>query len=85
MPTVKLTNLDEQTYAALVLRAAQHARTVSEEVVSLLRDFLGEARPVKTPQEATEAILKLAGSWEDTRTAEEIIADIRASRCSGNE
>ena len=37
--------------------------------------------PVKT-KNATEEFLKLAGSWEDSRSASEIIDDIYESRTS---
>jgi plasmid stability protein len=80
MATVELTNLDEQMYAALLARAAQENRTVGQEAEFLLRESL--AKPSRTPRTATEAVLEIAGSWRDSRTAEEIIADIRDSRCS---
>jgi hypothetical protein len=79
--TVELTNLDEQMYAALLARAAQENRSVGQEAEILLRESL--SRPSQTPRKATEAVLEIAGSWQDSRTTEEIIADIRGSRCSG--
>ena len=82
MATIELINVDEQVYAALAVRAAQDNRTIAQEAEAILRQSLG--KPGKPPRSATEAILKLAGSWQDSRTAEEIVADIRASRCSGN-
>ena len=82
MATVELTNLDEQMYAALLARAAQENRSVGQEAEILLRESL--AKPSQTPRKATEAVLEIAGSWQDSRTAEEIIADIRDSRCSRN-
>jgi plasmid stability protein len=81
MATIEMTNVDEQVYAALALRAAQDNRTVAQEAEAILRQFLG--KPVKDPEAATEAVLAIAGTWEDSRTAEEIIADIYASRHSG--
>lgn len=80
MATVELTNLDEQMYAALIARAAQENRSVVQEAEILLRESL--AKPTRNPRKATEAVLEVAGSWQDNRTAEEIIADIRDSRCS---
>lgn len=82
MATVELNNLDDQMYAALVARAAQDNRSVGQEAELLLRESL--AKPSPTPKNATEAVLEIAGSWQDSRTAEEIIADIRDSRRSGN-
>lgn len=81
MATVELTNIDEQMYAALAARAAQEHRSVGEEAEILLRNTL--TRPSQSPRKATEAVLEIAGSWQDNRTAEEIIDDIRRSRCSG--
>ena len=46
--------------------------------MAILQDYFTSA-PVKT-KNATEEFLKLAGSWEDLRSAEEIIDDIRDSR-----
>jgi plasmid stability protein len=83
MATVELTNIDEQMYAALVARATQEHRSVGQEAEMLLRESL--ATPSRSPRKATEAVLEVAGSWQDSRTAEEIIADIRASRCSGGD
>ncbi len=81
MATVELTNLDERLYDTLLARAVQENRSVSQEVEVILREFLG--RQPFTPRKATEAVLKLAGTWQDTRTAEEIVEDIRNSRSSG--
>jgi len=81
MATVELTNIDDRLYEALVTRAAKDNRSVSEEVETILRESL--FLPKHDPWAATEAMLKLVGSWQDERTAEEIIADIRASRRSG--
>ena len=80
MASLELTNFDEQMYAALVARAAQENRSVGQEAEILLRESL--AKPSQTPRKATEAVLEIAGSWQDSRSAEEIIADIRDSRCS---
>jgi hypothetical protein len=82
MATVELTNLDEQMYAALLARATQENRSVGQEAEILLRESL--TKPSRTPRKATEAVLEIAGSWQDSRTAEEIIADIRDSRRSKN-
>jgi hypothetical protein len=53
---------------------------VGEEAELLLRESL--ATQFRTPRKATEAVLDIAGSWQDSRTAEEIIADIQDSRRS---
>jgi hypothetical protein len=82
MATVELSNLDEQMYTALAARAAQENRSVNQGAEMLIRESL--ASPAQSPRKATEAVLEIAGSWQDSRTAEEIIADIRDSMCSRN-
>ena len=80
MATVELANIDERLYNALLARAAKDNRSVSEEVETILREHL-----VESPQDArkaNEAFMELVGSWQDDRTAAEIVSDIRASRRS---
>ncbi len=44
----------------------------------LIKDFLG--LPRKEHKNATDEFLKLAGSWQDKRDADEIIRDIPRTR-----
>jgi plasmid stability protein len=81
MATLHIEGMDDTLYEALRDRAAMHNRSVSQEVMSILRDFLG--RPALDPRHATEAVSELAGSWQDERTAEQIAADLRKARCTG--
>jgi hypothetical protein len=76
MATVELTNLDERMYAALATRAAQNIRSIGQEAESLLRESL--VRPAHSPRKATEAVLKIAGTWQDSRSTEEILEEIQS-------
>jgi len=73
--------MDDDLYRALAARAAQDNRSISQEVITLVQDFL--ARPGRSARNATEEFLSLAGSWGDDRSAKEIARDIRARRRSG--
>ena len=82
MASVELTNIDEEIYAALFgARPGKIAPSTKRP-----KCFFGSRwrEPSASPRKATEAVLDIAGSWQDSRTAEEIIADIRSSRCSGD-
>jgi len=81
MANLQVKGLDDGLYRALAARAARENRSISQEVVTMLQDFL--ARPSSSSREATEAFLALAGTWEDDRSAKEIAADIRRKRRSG--
>jgi plasmid stability protein len=82
MATVQLANIDDQLYEALVVRAAQENRSVSQEVVAIVREHLIPTS--RDAEEANKAFMELVGTWQDSRTAEEIIEDIRSSRQPGN-
>jgi len=81
MATLQVNDMDDGLYRALAACAAQENRSISEEVVVLIQDFL--ARPCPSSQAATEAFLAMAGTWADDRSAEEIITELREQRCGG--
>ena len=81
MANLQVKGLDDDLYRALAARAASENRSISQEVVTMLQDFL--ARPGGSARDATEAFLALAGTWEDDRSAREIARDLRRKRRSG--
>lgn len=80
MATLQVKGLDDGLYKALGARAVMDNRSISQEVVMMIREFL--ARPSPAAEEATAAFLALAGSWADTRSAKTITREIRKSRRS---
>ena len=79
MATLQVRSIDERLYGALGRRAEMDHRSISQEVVAILNDYL--ACPAKTPQgAATDAFLELAGSWTDDRDADAVMAEIRKAR-----
>jgi plasmid stability protein len=82
MATLQVKGMDDRLYQALGARAAMDNRSISQEVVSIIQQYL--ASPCKDYKTTGEAILELAGSWQDERSAEEIVGDIRQSRRLGH-
>jgi len=80
MATLQVRGIDDQLYKALGAKAAMDNRSVSQEVVAMVREFLG--RPHRNPQEVTASLLELAGTWKDRRTAKQIASDLRKARRS---
>lgn len=78
MATLQVKGVDEGLYKALGARAKRDNRSISQEVVKLIQDFL--ARPGGSAEESTRAFLALCGSWDDPRSAREIAGNIRKSR-----
>ena len=77
MATLQVKGMDDRLYQALGARAAMENRSISQEVVSIIQQYL--TSPVEDPRSTGRAVLELAGSWQDERSAEEIIRDIRQS------
>lgn len=78
MATLQVKGMDDRLYEALGARAAMENRSISQEVVSIIRKYLSS--PIKDPLETGQAILELAGTWKDDRSADKIVRDIRRSR-----
>jgi plasmid stability protein len=76
MAMLQVRNVDDKLYTSLKQRADAQNRSVSQEVVSVLEQYL--ANPDVFNTNSTQEFLNL--SWEDDRTAEEIIADIANTR-----
>ncbi len=81
MATLQVKGFDEALYKALGARAKRENRSISQQVVKLVQDFL--ACPGGSAEEATRAFLELSGSWEDKRSSHQIAQDIRRSRRTG--
>lgn len=92
MAILHIEDVDDDLLTKLQDSAARQQSSVEKEVGRLLhRSLLIESKPEingvpYTPglqePEATQRFLALAGTWEDNRTAEEIIEDIYRNRRS---
>ncbi len=81
MATLQVKGIDDRLYAALGARAAADKRSISQEVVFMIEDFL--SRSPRDHRAVTSSALELAGSWEDDRSASQIASDLRKARRTG--
>ena len=79
MATLQVRSMDDQLYEALGRMAAREQRSISQQVIAILKEHLSQ--PVRHTS-ATEDFLVLCSTWKDERTAEEIVQEIRGSRKS---
>lgn len=80
MATLQVRTIDDRLYEALGRRASRQNRSISQEVTFILKDYLSS--PPRDRKNATDSFLELAGTWNDDRSAEKIVKDIRKSRKS---
>lgn len=89
---LEVSNVPESTLAALRTRARRHHRSLNREILSIF-DWVVVHGTGETAAGASDPdVLRqkremedLVGSWDDSRTASEIIADIEAARTAGRE
>ncbi|NOQ22827.1 MAG: antitoxin [Candidatus Aegiribacteria sp.] len=78
MANLQVRDIDDRLYESIRVLARGERRSISQEVVHILEKFLSQ--PGSFDKNPTDEFLKLAGSWEDDRSAEEIISEIRENR-----
>ena len=80
MAVLQVRSIDDQLYETLARRAALDHRSISQEVIIILKKYLSTPEPRFA--DTTNSFLEMCGSWEDPRKAEEIVAEIRHDRHS---
>ena len=78
MANLQVKSIDEQLYQALGKRAAMENRSISQEVIHILKTYL--TMPTNNHTQLNEQFLALCGSWDDEQSAEEITEQLRAER-----
>lgn len=78
MANLQVKSIDDDLYESLGRRAAMENRSISQEVVSILKAYLSSPHPHNT--HVNSRFLELCGTWQDSRSAEAIAEDIVSSR-----
>jgi hypothetical protein len=80
MANLQIKGMDDELYNSLKDLAASENRSISQQVLFLLKRYLGskhQFQKIKTP---AQVLLELAGSWEDVRSSEKIMKDLKKYR-----
>lgn len=75
MAILQVRNIDERLYSSLKELAKSENHSLSQEVVSILEKYL--SNPAVFKNNPTRDFIALSGSWEDSRSANEIVSEIR--------
>lgn len=78
MAILQVRDIDDRLYSSLKEVAKSENRSLSQEVISILEKYL--SNPVVFKNNPTRDFLSLSGAWDDKRTADEIIVDIKRNR-----
>jgi len=80
LANLQIKGMDDELYARLKAVAASQNRSISQEVVHLVRAYLSNRKTGDNARTPGQTLLELAGSLEDDRDAETIVADLKAAR-----
>ena len=80
MTTVQLEGIDSFFYDQIKQMAESENRSVSQQIVHVVKEYLAKEKQIRATRSPAEVLLELAGSWQDSRDADEIIHEIRSSR-----
>jgi len=82
MANLQIKGIDDDIYAELKKLAAAENRSVSQQTLFLIKDYLAKKQRLGALKTPAQVFLDLAGSWEGEDSAEEIIAKIKKARKS---
>jgi len=82
MANLQIKGIDDTIYEELKKLAAAENRSVSQQTLFLIKNYLAKKQRVRTLKTPVQVLLELAGSWEGEETAEEIITKIKKARRS---
>lgn len=80
MAILQIKGIDDALYLRLKQMAAADSRSVSQEVLHLIKEYMARREAQAVDTASAKALLQLAGSWQDDRDAPEIAREIRAAR-----
>lgn len=78
MAILQVREIDDNLYESLKRLARREHRSLSQEVIRILKAYI--SNPHRMNIDNTEEFLALCGSWDDKRSTEEIVKDIRQNR-----
>lgn len=76
MAILQVRDIDDRLYTSLRQKAQKENRSISQEVISILEQYL--ANPDRIKENPTKEFLNLF--WDDDRTGDKIVQDLRKAR-----
>ncbi len=80
MANLQIKGIEESFYAEIKALAVSENRSVSQEVLYLLKDYLAKGKQIKINRTPAQVLLELSGSWIDSENEEELMKKIKKGR-----
>lgn len=80
MANLQIKGIDDGLYAQIKKLAASENRSVSQQVLFLIKEHLSKKKHLDAIKTPAGILLELSGSWEDGRKPEDIVKEIKRAR-----
>jgi len=80
MANLQIKGMDDDLYAKLKEAAASENRSISQQVIFLIKSHIATSKRCQNMKTPAQILLELSGSWDDDREAAEIVREIKSSR-----
>jgi hypothetical protein len=80
MANLQIKGIDDDLYKEIKNIAASRNRSVSQQVLMLIKNYLSKQHQIEKIKSPAQVLIDLSGSWDDARSAENIIMDIKKDR-----
>ena len=80
MANLQIKGIEDNLYAEIKALAAAENRSVSQEMLFLVKEYLVRKKHLSRRRTPAQALLDLSGSWQDERSPDEIISAIKKAR-----
>jgi hypothetical protein len=80
MANLQIKGIDDDLYGQIKDLAVSENRSVSQQILFLVKDYLVKKVPLPSTKTPAAVLLELSGAWEDGRSAEAIVRAIKSGR-----
>jgi len=80
MANLQIKGIDDGLYARIKDMAANENRSVSQQVLFLIKAYMSRKQYLQTAKTPAQILLELSGSWEDTREPQVIVKELKRAR-----
>jgi hypothetical protein len=77
---LQIKGIDDGLYAQIKFLAASENRSVSQQVLFLIKEYLSKKKHLDGMKTPAGILLELSGSWKDERKPEDIVKEIKRAR-----
>lgn len=80
MANLQIRGIQDALYAEIKDIASAENRSVSQQILFLVKEYLARRKHFQALKTPAQVLLELSGSWEDEKSIEQIINEIKVAR-----